>query len=290
MPADTDGPSKDLQVYENVFAVVETGGKHSQVQIGTLLRVGDVWRLIDAPAIVAEGQRRDRPGGLFLPGRGPQSPQRARPPAAQRPDAETPGRPGEARSVRSPAGADLLEQIAESAKTPEERTMWYRQLADTISAAVQSGKSPDGDKRLETLFHKLQKNEADKPLAAYVRFRQLMAQYTLSLQAPKADFAKIQAEWLKNARAVHRRLSHRARRRRGDAPVGHRPGVRRPGRRGQAVVRADRAGVCRLRPPAKKAAGAATRLDSRGQDAPPLGQEPLRRDGRPGEVPRQGGA
>ena len=75
--------------------------------------------------------------------------------------------------------------------------MWYRQLADTISAAVQSGKSPEGDKRLEALFNKLQQNEADKALAAYVRFRQLTAQYGLSLQAPKADFAKIQAEWLK---------------------------------------------------------------------------------------------
>ena len=34
-------------------------------------------------------------------------------------------------------------------------------------------------------------------MAAYVRFRQLTAQYALNLQAPKADFDKIQTEWLK---------------------------------------------------------------------------------------------
>ena len=66
VPADADGPSKDLQVYENVFAVVETGGKHGQVQIGTLLRVGDVWRLIDAPAIAADGRAETSPAGFFF--------------------------------------------------------------------------------------------------------------------------------------------------------------------------------------------------------------------------------
>ena len=66
-----------------------------------------------------------------------------------------------------------------------------------ISAAVQSGTCPDGAERLKTLFEKLQKSDADKNLAAYVKFRQLTAAYVLSMQAPKADFAKIQAEWLK---------------------------------------------------------------------------------------------
>ena len=34
-------------------------------------------------------------------------------------------------------------------------------------------------------------------MAAYVRFRQLTARYALSQQAPKADFNKIQSDWLK---------------------------------------------------------------------------------------------
>ena len=44
VPAGTDGSTKDLRVYENVVAIVETAGKHGQVQIGTLVQVGDCWR------------------------------------------------------------------------------------------------------------------------------------------------------------------------------------------------------------------------------------------------------
>ena len=64
--------------------------------------------------------------------------------------------------------------------------MWIRQLADMISAAVQSGTCPDGAKRLESLFEKLKKAEGDKDLAAYVKFRQLTADYGLAMQATNA--------------------------------------------------------------------------------------------------------
>ncbi len=94
--------------------------------------------------------------------------------------------------------ADLLEKIAENTRSSADRAMWLRQLADMVSAAVQSGTYPGGVKRLESLFAKLQKNHADKNLAAYVRFRQLTAEYALALQSPKADFAKIQTQWLKS--------------------------------------------------------------------------------------------
>ena len=62
---------------------------------------------------------------------------------------------------------------------------------------MQAGTCPDGADRLKALFDKLQKSETDKNLAAYVKFRQLTAAYVLSMQVPKADYAKIQAEWLK---------------------------------------------------------------------------------------------
>ena len=118
--------------------------------------------------------------------------------------------------------------------------MWYRQLADMISAAVQSGKCPDGDKRLQALLEKLQKSEGDKSLAAYVKFRQLTAAYGLSHAGPQGRFRQDPDRVAEEPRAVHRRLSNRARHRRGHAPVGHRPGVRRPGRRGEEVVQPNR--------------------------------------------------
>jgi len=53
VPAGTEGSTKDLLVYENVSALVETAGKHEQISLGTLVRVGDVWRMIDLPQIQA---------------------------------------------------------------------------------------------------------------------------------------------------------------------------------------------------------------------------------------------
>ncbi len=207
VPAGTDGSTRDLRVYENVVAIVETGPQHGQVQIGTLVQVGNVWRVIDVPHPVSEGQSELVATGFFF-----------RTPAPQQPVMQT-GAPSEKmqqllaemekldqaaikattpeqQATLSAKRADLLEQIAAAAETAEQRTMWLKQLADTVSAAVQSGGYPAGAKRLAQLFEKVRTQ--DKDLAAYVRFRQLLAENGLAQQNPKADFAKIQAEWLKN--------------------------------------------------------------------------------------------
>jgi thiol-disulfide isomerase/thioredoxin len=201
VPAGTDQSTKDLRVYENVVAIVQGGGKHGQFQIGTLVQVGDVWRVIDMPG--------DLPSGGFffqatLPVRndttseGPSETLQKLMSDLSALDAEaakadTPEKQGQYTGRR----ADLLMQIADAAKSPDDRSMWIRQLADMISGAVQTGACPDGADRLKSLSEKLKRNNADKNLAAYVRFRQLTANYALSMQAPKPDFAKIQADWQK---------------------------------------------------------------------------------------------
>lgn len=76
--------------------------------------------------------------------------------------------------------------------------MWLRQMADMISAAVQSDVYPAGVERLELLLSELQKNPNDKNLAAYVKFRLITAEYGRSLRAPKPDFQKIQTAWLES--------------------------------------------------------------------------------------------
>jgi thiol-disulfide isomerase/thioredoxin len=207
VPAGTDGSTQDMRVYENAVAIVEAGGKHTQVQMGTLVQVGDAWRLIDLPQPNGEGTASSGPTGFFFQT------------AMHRNDAATPGATDNSQGLLADLEAldrdlakattpeeqakitgrraDLLEKIATSAKTAEDRSMWYRQLADMIGAAVQSGTFPNGAERLKTLFEKLQKSESDKALISYVRFRQLTADYVLSMQAKKADYSKIQTEWLK---------------------------------------------------------------------------------------------
>ena len=203
VPAGTDQSTRDLRVYENVVAIVESGGKHGQLQIGTLVQVGDVWRVIDMPgatAIVAADS-----SSRLRCRRATSRPPKDRAKHCRSCLADLSSLDGEAAKATTPEQqaqytgrrADLSMQIADAAKNADDRTMWLRQLADMISAAVQNGTCPDGADRLKSLFEKLQKNNADKNLAAYVKFRQLTAAYVLSMQAPKADFAKLQTEWQK---------------------------------------------------------------------------------------------
>ena len=56
VPAGTDGSTKDIVVYDNVTAVVETDGKHGQLVVGTLVKVGDAWRMFDLPKNLAGEQ------------------------------------------------------------------------------------------------------------------------------------------------------------------------------------------------------------------------------------------
>ncbi len=101
-------------------------------------------------------------------------------------------------AVAAGAYPDVPAAVADQAKTAEERIQWSRQLADTLSAGVQSGKLPDGEKRLQALWENAQK-DTDKNLAAYIKIRLLTADYARAISAPKdVDVAKIQADWLKN--------------------------------------------------------------------------------------------
>lgn len=206
VPAGTDGGTKDVVVYENVMAIVESGGTHGQVQIGTLVRVGDVWRAIDVPQAVT-GQETQIAGFFFqaanaeaamAPTAGPSElTQKLLANLEKLDTAAAQASSPEEEAKYNAQRADVLEQIATAATDPQERAMWWRQLADMISAATQSGGYPEGAKRLDALFTKLQQGN-DKQLAPYVRFRQLMAEYGLAAQsASPQDFGKVQSEWLK---------------------------------------------------------------------------------------------
>jgi len=159
VPAGTDSSTMDLLVYENAMAVIETDGKHGQVQIGTLVRIdNNAWRLIDVPRVM-EGQGAVPLAGFFFraggsaPGKVAVSGSsevigeldKLDKAAAQ---ATTP----EARAEFNARRADMLEKIITQARSSEERDMWTKQLADSISATIQSGNFPEGTKRLQALF------------------------------------------------------------------------------------------------------------------------------------------
>ncbi len=211
VPAGTFGLAGDIEVYENAIALAQADGHDVQIQIGTLIKIGECWRLIDAPTLSDGGKMADSaPGFFFL------NPNVRNPTAQDIAGAATNDRLTKMMEqlqqlddaiVKAPTAAeqgrlndqraDYFEQLIGQLTDPQ-RTQLIHQMADTISAAVQSGSYPKGAERLKAVARKLDQNAADADLAAYVEFRGLQAEYSLALQAPNPEFAKVQAAWLQN--------------------------------------------------------------------------------------------
>jgi len=207
LPSGTDGSTKDLLVYENVAAVIETAGAHSQIAVGTLVQAGPAWRLIDLPSNLLEDKTAVAASGYFF---SVYNAALSRPMAAEG-NAELQKMTDELEAIEARIAkasapdalaelnaqrADVLEKLYAAGKNDEERSTWIRQLADTISAAVQSGGYPEGVKRLQTLADRLRTQKAKLDFIAYVEFRHLLAQYGEEIADPDADPAKVQARWI----------------------------------------------------------------------------------------------
>ena len=216
--AGSAGSSKDLVVYDNVTAIVQNGKeKTSQLIVGTLIRVGDRWRLIDLPKNLLSDPNAQTTVGYFFqaePERrgGEEGPEnRGISPEIQKQidalakiDKALNAGPSAAQLPKLNADrCDVLDQLVRSTMG-EDQTIWIRQYAETVSAAVQSGSFPTGVKRLEKLLETVKSDAKLKELIPFVEFRQMSADYNLSLQ-PKGgeepDFAKINKKWLNNLEA-----------------------------------------------------------------------------------------
>lgn len=212
VPAGTEGASKDIVVYDNVTAVVETEGKHGQLVVGTLVKVGDSWRLFDLPKNLAGEETAAASVGYFFQASFTNRPDVESPVPTSTVSAEMQKLVGNlekldqqlasststAEQARlNAARADLLENIIQTSAA-DERANWIRQYAETIAAAVQAGTFPEGVKRLERLLTAVRKLPEAGDLVAYIQFRHLTAEYNHSLQEKDADFEKINNAWMTN--------------------------------------------------------------------------------------------
>lgn len=204
VPAGTDGATKDIVVYDNVTAVVETDGTHGQLIIGTLVKLGDSWRMIDLPKSTAAA-------GYFFQASFTNRPEVGATPATAgnvspelekligelgRIDKQLLAAASTAEQGRLNASrSDLLDKIIDSAAA-QDRGDWIRQYTETVSAAVQSNAFPDGVKRLESLLAKVSRQPETAELMPYVKFRLLTAEYNRDLAAKDADFEKLNTAYL----------------------------------------------------------------------------------------------
>jgi thiol-disulfide isomerase/thioredoxin len=206
VPSGTRGSTKDLLVYENVWAMIHQGDEHQQLQLGTMINFNGAWKLIDGPTI---GTSKDVAGGFFFgpsgsageasaiaTGAEPTEEMQKILAALEKLDQQISTAAGEERVTLLHQRADLLARLAENAQGNEERVQWYKQLADSVSASAQDGTYPEGVALLQEWQDKFADQEEDE-LVAYFQFQRMLAEYYgVTLAQEGVDAAKAQSEWL----------------------------------------------------------------------------------------------
>ncbi|MDP6447342.1 MAG: redoxin family protein, partial [Pirellulaceae bacterium] len=207
LPQGPGGGKRDIVVYDNTAAVVETGGEHTQIQIGSLVQIGSTWRLLGLPKVLSESDLAS--AGLFF-GQSYQTTAGGQTSSGgfsqqmqdllaklEEVDKELLATSSAAAQARLQGQrADLMEKLAGASGNPEDKKTWLRQLADTMSAAVQNGDYAGGVERLTKLVATVEQLD-DTSLTAYVEFRLELSKYSIQLSKSNADFSKVQDRWLK---------------------------------------------------------------------------------------------
>jgi thiol-disulfide isomerase/thioredoxin len=207
LPGDSPDGSRDVQVYRNARAIVETADRADVLQFGELVLVGRTWKLIDLPALVVDSP----PVVTARNPNVPNVPAEPEPPTTPPVDAKLQALIGQLQKLDDDAAklttdaasiaryyagrADVLEKLAAEAK-PEDRDEWQRQLVDSLVAVVQAQESKDATERLNRIAEAAADAKDQEPLVGYIKFRVISAEYTRRMQAEGSDFAAIQNEWL----------------------------------------------------------------------------------------------
>ncbi len=209
IPAGTEGSDRDVIVYESVVAILDSAGQSRQLLVGTMVKVGENWRIVDLPKAVTEGAELAS-AGVFMPATFSSRDSEAAPTnvpggiskAMERlvneltlVDNKLVARDGDIALLHAKR-ADVLEKLISESKTAEERGGWIRQFADTVGAAAQSGEYPAGVTRLRRFTSKLSSVKATADDIAYVVFRTLTAEHNVQMMQPKADYEKLQKAYI----------------------------------------------------------------------------------------------
>lgn len=210
VPKEAGKSERDLHVYENVMAIVDTAGKTGFVQIGELVQVGDVWKLTSVPRPIEGDNLQVVAGGLLMQpsvaslseGSVQLSPEVQKLiEQLQTLDEAAPAATAKKEDAvkYNVARAQLLAQLASVADGEDERELWQRQRIDGITAAVQLDAYPNGLGELAAIEQQLMAKVPKSALVPYVVFHRLAADYNLKLQSAENDSrAKIQEEWIKS--------------------------------------------------------------------------------------------
>jgi peroxiredoxin len=210
IPEDEEKATGDLQVYENTMAIIESQGKFVGVQIGEMIRVGEVWKLTQVPqpiegdgVHVSAGGFLMQPllavaGGAATPGTSPEVEKLLVELQSIEKDLMKPN--AERAAIKTLMGrrADLLRKAIDLAETDDEKLLLTKQMVDGYALAAQMGTFPEGASDLRAMELDLRRRSPKSVLVPYVSYRRIQAQYYVDLQQVEKDkAAEVQKEWIK---------------------------------------------------------------------------------------------
>ena len=209
IPEDDEKAVGDIQVYENSMAIIESQGKFLGVQIGEMIRIGEVWKLTQVPQPIEADGTVSSPGGLLMqPSQASLGPATA----GTSPEVEKllielqkieeaftkPNIDRAAIKALMARRAELLRKAIELADTDEEKLLLTKQMVDGYALAAQMGTYPEGAADLRAMETDLRLRSPKSVLVPYTSYRRIQAQYYVDLQqAEKDKAADVQKEWIK---------------------------------------------------------------------------------------------
>lgn len=193
----SNGLKKDLLVYDQASAVFEVGDGLEQLSLGTMVKIGEAWRILELPALVQDGAASTN-GGLFfpLPGIGESAAmgpvgaestrlnglfERWQKLDEQLKDATA----GEATEKLQAERLDVLLELALASPTAEDRSNWIRQLTDTATQAMQKGVFESAPKQLVAVTERLKKENLEST-TDYIAWSLAAARYAASFAGDPA--------------------------------------------------------------------------------------------------------
>ena len=209
IPAGVDGSKRDVTVYENASALIDNDGAPEQLLLGSIIQVGDSWRLVEAPRLGEGGPTLANvfsiPTSTGAPtaatGEAPNEQLQKLIAQLEKLDQQSATATPQQLSKLTGQRVAIIEKLAASSTTKEEALQWYTQLADLLSSAAQS----DGYTQAVTKLAQLEKSPAVKTLGqnliAHIAYRKIGAQQGLAYSDPKADYEKIQEKWIADLEA-----------------------------------------------------------------------------------------
>src|SRR5262245_6010189 len=195
-PAEDGSTRLDLVHHLRGTIVYEASGKTDSLQTGEIIQVGAAWKLVGAPSQGAVPEQAAPAGAVVSADPKMQKLIEELTEMDKSPPASGTGGPNAEIVKYNLKRAGVLEKIL--AEVPaKERETWVRQVADSLGIAAQNSAAGEtaAAERLQRLEQQVVGATPNTPLAGYVVYRRMQADYSARLFKPGVDSTKVQQEW-----------------------------------------------------------------------------------------------